>query len=43
MNLKTLRYLSKYIFQRKDNDILGKDFENKYAMKNEDYEPIFIE
>jgi hypothetical protein len=34
VNLRTLRYLSKYTFKRKYNDILEIDFANKYTVEN---------
>ena len=36
--LGTLLCLSKYLFERKCNDILERCFENIYAIKNEDRE-----
>ena len=38
MNLGTLKFLSKYFFFKEKIDILKKDSENKYAIKNEDWE-----
>jgi hypothetical protein len=34
VNVGTLRYLNKYIFKRKYNDILEKDSANKYTVEN---------
>jgi hypothetical protein len=38
MDLRTPRCLSKYLFERKNNNILGSDSENKYTLKNEDHD-----
>jgi hypothetical protein len=35
-NLEALWCLSKYLFFRKDNDILERDSKNKYVVENED-------
>jgi len=34
INLRSLQCLNKYLFEKKDNHILEKDSENKYAAKN---------
>jgi hypothetical protein len=36
MDLETLLCLGKYLFERKNNDTLERDFENKYAAENKD-------
>ena len=39
MNLRTLRYLNKYLFKRKNYDILERYFENKYTIETENFKP----
>jgi hypothetical protein len=36
MDLETLLCLGKYLFERKNNDILERDPENKYVVENRD-------
>jgi hypothetical protein len=43
MDITTPRYLNKYFLERKCNNILERDSKNKYVVKNEDYEPFFLE
>jgi len=43
MDITTPRYLNKYFLERKCNNILERDSKNKYIVKNEDYEPFFLE
>lgn len=39
MNLRTFRYLNKYLFERKNYDILERYFENKYTIETENFKP----
>jgi hypothetical protein len=38
VDLRTPQCLNKYLFERKNNNILGSDSENKYTLKNEDHD-----